>query len=162
METIKNWILKQKFVQDAFVQYRDRAINEERPRIFSLAQKDILETLANDTDKQAELLAQKKLKDLLSLIDEKDVISIRGKQVLIGGEQLNDSQLANLRSEVEFLKASHIWTILNETPKKLAEQAMFVDDGKIENQLLKGRAILYTLATQKKILETVMALSPSS
>lgn len=122
---------------------------------FAAAQKDVLETMRDDLDKQANELADKKLAELLSLIDTSMIVSAdsRTKQLLIGGEKVDDSRLVNLKSEAEFLVASDLWKLLYETPKALAEQAMFVNDGDLPTQLLKGRAILFTLATQKKIVD---------
>lgn len=125
---------------------------------FGLAQKDILETMHDDLDKRAEAVAKEKLAKLLSIVDERMIISFseRTKSVYIGGEKIDDpGRLQNLKSEADMLLASDIWKLIIETPKKLAEKAMFEDDGKLENLLLKGRAILYTLDTQKRILATL-------
>lgn len=132
---------------------------EERPRIFAMAQKDILDTMEDDLDKRANELAQVKLKELLSLIDHNDVIALKGKQVYINGEAADDIKVSNLKSEAEFIMTSEIWKVLNGTPKHLAMNAMFVDDGKLETQLLKGRAILFTLSTQQKIIDILQGLS---
>lgn len=152
----KNWVLRFKFVdgvlQDA---YRQGGISA-----FPLAQKDILETMRDDLDKQAEELAKKKLNDLLSVIDHNSIASITKQGVIyIGAERPDDGRLSNLRSEAEFLMQSDIWKLLQETPKKLAEQAMFVAGESIED-MKKGRSILYTLASQQKIVDILKSYQP--
>ena len=136
-------------------------LDEERPKIFALAQRDLLEGFADDVEKRAEELAKQKLAQLLSIVDESLIVAIdaRTKQVFIGGEKADEGRLGNLRSEAQFLLESDLWKVIYETPKQLAHKAMFVDDGKLDTQLLKGRAILYTLATQEKIVNLFKSLS---
>ena len=153
---IKRWILNLGFVR-SYVQ--DQIKGAEiffHQKNFALAQKDVLETMRDDIDKQAEELAKKKLNDLLSPSDMKAIVSYNPQQgtIFIGGERADDGRLANLKSEAEYIEKTDLWHLLYETPKRLAERAMFNDDGKLENQLLKGRAILYALDTQKTILDT--------
>ncbi len=70
---------------------------------FHLAHKDIRETMRDDLDKQAEILAKKKLEDLLSVVDERKIITFneREKSVYIGGLRATAEQLANLKQEAE-------------------------------------------------------------
>lgn len=128
---------------------------------FTKAHADIRETMADDLDQKAEDLAKIKLNGLLSIVDDRAIITLdtRARAIFIGGERADDSRLHNLKAEAEFFQESDLWKIIYETPKRLAEKAMFTDDGKLDNQLLKGRAILYTLETQKKIVDTFLALS---
>jgi len=154
MNQLKDWILGLPFVADW--------IKEERVNAFRLAQKDVLETMDDDLERRAQELANQKLATLLSIVDEKAVISAKGRSLLLGGEEVDPLRLANLKAEAEFFMASDLWKVMNETPKRLAEQAMFVDDGKLENNLLKGRAILFVLATQKKIIDTLKSVAIST
>ncbi len=142
---MKQWILNTFFSQEL----KDASIEA-----FRLAHKDILASREDDIEERAEELSQVKLAQLLSVVDESQIISVdkRAHTVLLGEQAIEASKLANLKAEAHFFLESDLWSVLYETPKKLAEQAMFVDDGKLETQLLKGRAVLYTLATQKKIL----------
>jgi hypothetical protein len=122
---------------------------------FALAQKDILETMRDDLDKQAEELAKQKLNDLLSVVDAHKIVTLDKTHgiVFIGGIKAEAGRLANLRSEAEFILESDIWQLLYETPKELASRAMFVN-GESLADLQKGKSMLYTLATQKNIIET--------
>ena len=139
---IKDWILSLPFAQTAL----EEARRAGGIAAFPLAQKDILETMRDDLDKQADELAEQKLAALLSVMDITQIVSLtKTRKVMIGGELADDVKLNNLKSEAEFLLSSELWKVLYETPKALAEKAMFVDDGILENQLLKGRAILFTL-----------------
>ena len=123
---------------------------------FAAAQKDVLETMADDLDDRANILAEKKLHDLLVPVDMQSIVTLDKLKgiVYIGGEKADASMLANLKAEADFFAQSNLWKVMYETPKRLAEKAMFVDDGELENQLLKGRAILYMLDAQKNIIET--------
>lgn len=125
---------------------------------FKLAHEDILLTMQDDLDDQAEELAQQKLSQMLTAVDMTKVISQKGKILYLGKNIIDEGTLANLKSEAEFLYASQIWKVIQETPRELAQLSMFVDDGKIENQLIKGRAVLYTLDTQKRIVELLSSL----
>lgn len=165
MNLIKNLILRLPFVIKAFEFYRDEAIanalGEERPKIFSLAQKDILETMADDLEKQAKILADEKLKTLLSIVDEKLVVTLDVKTgaVFIGGKRADIARLSNLKAEAELLEKMDLWNILNQTVKELANKAMFVSGDSLDD-LKKGRSVLYTLDSQKRIVETFKAVVP--
>lgn len=152
IRNIKNLVLSLSFVKEALkAEYRQGGIDS-----FPLAEKDILETMRDDLDKKADELAREKLSKLLSVIDEKLIVSFseKLKAVFIGNERCDDSRLASLKAEAEYFLSSDLWKILNETPKRLAQKALFEDDGDSKVVHTKGRAILYTLDTQKRILET--------
>lgn len=151
---IKDWF--QNFIKGlAFV---GEAIKESERRgginAFPLAQKDILETMRQDIDKQADELAVKKLNDLLSAVDLKSVVTFNKQQgtIFIGGERADEGRLANLKSEAEYFSQSDLWKLIYETPKQLAERSMFVA-GESLVDMQKGRSILYTLASQKEIID---------
>jgi len=124
-------------------------------KAFTAASKDLEETRIDDTDKKAKELADKMLSDLLSVVDEKQIITVSSKGlVFIGGEKIDDAYLASLKSEAELIESTKLWGIISETTKKLAEQAMFVNGVSLAD-FEKGRSMLYTLSTQKKIIDTV-------
>ncbi len=126
---------------------------------FPLASKDIWSTLEDEVDKRAEALSQQKLNKLLSIVDEKAVVSLdmRRGVVFIGGEQADDARLQSLKAEAQYFNSSDLWKILHETPKALAERAMFTAGDSIED-MKKGRSILYTLSTQKKVIDTFLSV----
>ena len=122
---------------------------------FALAQKDILETMQDDLEKRADILAQEKVAKLLSNVDLGHIVKYdkSGRQIFIGEERATESQLANLKSEAEMIVSTNLWKLLHETPKELAQRALFMS-GHTLDEMVKGRAILYTLATQETILNT--------
>lgn len=128
---------------------------------FALAQKDILETMRDDLDKQAEELAKKKLNDLLSVVDVNKIVTLDKTHgiVYIGGVKAEAGRLANLKAEAEFILESDLWHLIHETPKELASRAMFVN-GETLADLQKGKSMLYTLSTQKNIVDTLKSFTP--
>lgn len=127
---------------------------------FHLAHQDIMETMRDDLDKKAEELSKQKLEKLLSVVDEKLIISFseKLKAVFIGGERADDARLLSLKAEAEYFLASDLWKILSETPKELAQRAMFMAGESIDD-MKKGRTMLYTLDTQDRILKTLKSYS---
>ncbi len=123
-----------------------------------IAIKDVKEMVRDDIEAKAEVLAKQKLADLLTVIDERFIITFNAKEkaVYIGGQKVNDPNiLQNLKQESEALLNFDLWKILNETPKRLAQKALFEDDGKSEIIHAKGRSMLYLLDTQNRILATL-------
>lgn len=96
----------------------------------------------------------KKLLELLTIVDPRLIVTqdIKNGVIYVGGERVEDGRLMNLKSEAEFLLNSEIWKVLYETPKHLAQRALFVDSKSLED-LQKGKSMLHTLDTQKNILE---------
>lgn len=135
----------------------------ERTKGFALAHRDIRETMVDDTEEKSQEKAKQLLNDLLSPVDLKAVVALdsRTRQIHIGGEPAEAARLANLKSEAEFLVESDLWKLLHETPKELAQRAMFVD-GKSLDDMQKGRSILYVLATQKRIVELLRSVIPKT
>lgn len=160
---LKKWILNRKFITDAFEfnygEMLDFEVNKQRANIITMAQKDFQETMRDDLDKQAEELAQKKVAALLSNVDLNTVVKYdrTGKLIFIGDERADDARLANLRSEAILVADTTLWKLLIESPKKLAQDALFVN-GKTMEDVVKGRAILYALSTQENILNTFKML----
>ncbi len=123
---------------------------------FQHAREDVLEMFDYDVEKRAEELAKEKLEALLAVVDERKIISFseREKAVYIGGERVTDPKmLSNLKSEADAIVNFDLWQVLTETPKRLAQKALFEDDGKSEILHAKGRSILYMLDTQQKIIK---------
>ncbi len=115
-----------------------------------------------DFDKAVEEKARQMLESLLSTIDERKIITFNDKEksVYIGGVRATVEQLANLKQEAEAIVQFDLWNILNETPKKLAQNALFLDDGKSEIVHAKGRSMLYLIGTQNRILTTLRSYNP--
>lgn len=128
---------------------------------FPLAQKDILETMVDDLEKKAEFLAKKKLNDLLSPVDLTAIVGLNKQEgaIYIGGIRADDIQLANLKAEADALSEMYLWHLLQETPKELAQISMFVAGESLED-MKKGRSILYTLSSQRNIIDLLRSYKP--
>ena len=150
----KNFILGIKFIKEEL----NAAYKHGGIAAFPKAQKDILETMRDDLDKQAEELADKKLADLLSPVDWRKVVTVDKQRniIFIGGEQVDPGKRDNLRAEAEFFAQSELWQLLQETPKDLAQRAMFVSSESLVD-LQKGKSMLYHLSAQKNIVELFKA-----
>lgn len=124
---------------------------------FPLASKDIWETMKDEVDRRGTERAKQMTAELLTLVDEKAIVGVdkRGL-VFIGGELATDDRLSSLKSEAEYFKESDLWKILNETPKRLAEKAMF-EEGDSIDAMKKGRSMLYLLSTQRNIINTFLS-----
>lgn len=99
-------------------------------------------------------LIEEELLKLLSPIDTRHIIT-EDKQrglVYVGGELLDANMINNLRAEAQFFKESHLWKVIYNTPKELAQKALFVNAESLAD-LQKGKTMLFTLETQKKIID---------
>lgn len=158
-EGLTGW-LKTKIVSIPFIA---DALNEAYRRggidSFPLAQKDVLETMRDDLDKRSDLLAEEKLAKLLSPIDPNKVLTFneKTKQIYIGGILAEDIQLKNLKSEADALMSFALWELLCNSIKSLAEKALFIEGDNLDT-MKKGRTMLFTLSTQKKILDTLRSI----
>lgn len=160
METIKQWILKRPFVFHYVQDQIKGAESAFATRLMKHATDDVLETMKEDLEERAEELSKQKLNDLLSPVDLHKIVTLdktRG-MIYIGGERAEDTRLANLHAEAEFLLQSDIWSLLQESPRELAQRQMFVS-GETLADLQKGKSILYTLSAQKNIVETFKSYS---
>ncbi len=112
-------------------------------------------------DQEINELANKKLADLLSLVDLNKIVTVDKQRgiVYIGGIKVEASRLANLKAEAEFFLASELWNLIYETPKELAQRAMFIT-GESLADMQKGKSMLYTLSAQKNIIDTFNSFNP--
>lgn len=159
-----DWIIEWIAMSKPFEVFYDDAMTRASMDAFHKAHADIMESFAGDVEKKAEELMKQNMEKLLTIIDERMIVTFNNAQkaVYIGGRRIEPAQLKSLKAEAEYFVQSDLWRILHETPGKLAQMAMFKDDGMLENQLIKGRAILYTLDTQSRILETFKSFNTSS
>lgn len=96
----------------------------------------------------------KRMDEMLTIVDARKVVTLDTKAgaIYIGGERAEEGRLVNLKQEAEALERFDLWGIIHETPKQLAQHSMFVAGDSIDS-LKKGRSMLYTLDTQRKILD---------
>ncbi len=121
---------------------------------FKAAQKDVLETMADDLEKKAKELMETRLAQMMSPVDWNHVVTLNERQgaIYIGGQRADHAQLQNLKAEAEILATSNLWGLLHETPNALAQNAMF-KTGDDTDSFKKGRAMIFHLDSQKKIVE---------
>lgn len=150
---MRNWIINT-FFSDYRQRWLESATRNTSMDAFKKAHADIMETMADDLGKKADELAKVKLNALLSVIDPKSVVTFNKQTgiIYIGGERTDEGRLGNLKAEADFFANSDLWKIMVESQKSLAERAMFIAGENIED-VKKGRSILYTLSSQKNIVE---------
>ena len=157
---MKELIFKIPFIKKALLE----AERQGGIKAFPMAQKDVLETMRDDIEEQAQERAEVLLQELLSPVDLRKVVSLdkRAGAVFLGENRADEALLHNLQSEADFLLKSEIWQLLYETPKELAQRAMFSEGDNMDAQMKKGRAILYTLSTQKNIVDILSKYKPKA
>lgn len=95
------------------------------------------------------------LKYLLCSIDVNQVITQNKVGLLmVNNEQLSNSEISNLQSEIKFLKTTRIWKILTETLKDQARQVMF-ERATTFDDMKNGKMMLYNIDVQEKIVEII-------
>ncbi len=110
--------------------------------------------MRDDLDKQANELMEKKLATMLSPIEWQHVISYDEKRgfIFLGGNKANAATLQMLKQEAELISTMELWKILIETPNALGQQTMF-RTGEDPDAFKKGRALIFHLDSQKKIVD---------
>ncbi len=107
--------------------------------------------------------ANQKVASLLTVVDENMIMRVSQNGMVSIGKDTKKSvepqMLTMLKQEADFIERSYLWKILYETPKKLAEETIFVNSQSLDD-LKKGKSMLYTLSTQKKILDTFLSYVP--
>jgi hypothetical protein len=106
-------------------------------------------------------LANEKLASLLSIVDPAKIVTVDKPRgiVYIGGVRVDNNRLANLKAEAEFFLASDLWSLIYETPKELAQRTMFVSSETLVD-LQKGKSMLFTLSSQKNIIDIFKSYVP--
>ena len=129
-------------------------VEKARAEAFKLAHQDFMSTMDEEIDRRAEILSEKKLANLLSVVDWSQVLSkdSRTGVYYLATEPIDNASLANLKSEANLIADTELWKILIETPKALAHKAMFIAGESIDD-MKKGRAILHTLSSQETVID---------
>lgn len=112
-------------------------------------------------EEQIDEMANEKLANLLSIVDLRKIVTIDKPRgiLFIGGARVDPARLANLKAEADFFVTSELWSLIYETPKELAQRAMFVS-GESLADMQKGKSMLYTLSSQKNIVDTLRSYTP--
>lgn len=112
-------------------------------------------------EEMVEKRAKYMLNEMLSSIDMHHIVTLDKTNgiIYVGGVKADRERLINLKAEAEMILNTEIWKLLYETPKELAQKALFIN-GETLDDVKKGRTILYTLSTQKNILEVFNSFKP--
>lgn len=151
METIRKWYLNTKWVRNHVAEDREELYR----KAFKDARSDLDETFVEDVEKRAGELMEKRLNEMLSVVDDKHVVTLdkaRG-MVYIGGVKADELTLQNLKAEADFITESTIWKLIHNTPKELAMRSIFVSSESLDD-LRKGKSMLYVLSSQENIVNT--------
>lgn len=145
METLKKWF--------ASLPWAKELKEKERGEAFKLAHQDFMATMDEEIDRRAEVLSEKKVANLLSVVDWDMVISkdMKTGVLYLGTEPIETARLANLHSEANLIADMDLWKILVHTARGIAHKAMFVEGENID-AMRKGRSMLYTLDSQEKVI----------
>ena len=72
----------------------------------------------------------------------------------LGGEKLSDEAIKELKGEIDYLKKTRIWSILNETVRKLAIDKAINQSTDFE-QVLSGKMMLHDLGIINSIIGAI-------
>lgn len=154
---MKQYILNLSFVKEFVEEVR----KEERLKAFTFAREDLKETVKEETKDRVEEIAMDRLNSMLSNVDLHKVVSFNKQMgvIHINGKRVEEGRLSNLKAEAEFFMLSDLWALLYETPKELAQRQMFVSSESLDD-IKAGKSILYTLSTQKNIIDLFKSYAP--
>jgi hypothetical protein len=160
MNKIKQWILDKFFKKEIDSMFAEAKMQGSKDS-FVKARADLEEMMVETDKEKIEELANAKLASLLSVVDMSKIVKIDKikKVVYIGDEVADAIKLSNLKAEAEFMTQSELFKLLYNTPKELAQRAMFVE-GKDLADMQKGKSILYTLSNQQNIIDIFLSYNP--
>lgn len=160
MNKIKQWILDKFFKKEIDLMFAEAKMQGSKDA-FVKARADLEEMMIETDKEKIEELANAKLASLLSIVDMSKLVKIDKikKVVYIGDEVADAIKLSNLKAEAEFMTQSELFKLIHNTPKELAQRAMFVE-GKDLADMQKGKSILYTLSNQQNIIDIFLSYNP--
>ncbi len=94
------------------------------------------------------------LKNLLSTVVVEDIMVVSKGKILIGGQEIKETELRSLIAEVKALKGFRIWNIINETVKQEAFDRGWNKSIKMED-LNTAKTMYYTLDLQNSIVKLI-------
>lgn len=96
-------------------------------------------------------------KDLFNTKSEKDIISLKGRDIIYRGKVLTDGEKKSIIGQAEVIKKLEIWNILQDELKYLANKKMYYDS-KNEEDILFAKAILWTVDILGKKIDNLSKL----
>lgn len=89
--------------------------------------------------------------------DPKRVLTIVGGRVNLAGYELTEVESRVLKEEAVYLTKTELWGIFQNTLTETARKVMF-EKSKDFDDMRTGKAMLYNLDVQKKIIEKILEL----
>jgi len=93
------------------------------------------------------------LKSLLKTVVVGDIVTLntKTKEIFIDGNKIDQGEAEAIREEAKYLEKTRIWALIigslnDQARERMFEKAVTIDD------LLFGKALLYTLSIQKQII----------
>ena len=95
------------------------------------------------------------LKSLLNAVVPEQVVRVsKDNKLLVVGQEITPDEAQSLLAEVQFIEKTRFWEICQNTLKDQAHKQMF-DNAKIYDDIIWGKALLYNLDLQLKIMEII-------
>jgi len=102
-------------------------------------------------------LANKLLKHLFNAVTEDDVLRFDGAHLVLRGNKLSETQVAELRSGAEAIRQLEVWTLLVADMQHQANLMIF-NKSKTGDDLLFGKACLHTLDVIQKTIKRIATI----
>lgn len=95
-----------------------------------------------------------------SPVDPFAVVTItQDRKIMLGSEQITETELKNLQAEAKVLKNMRIWHVLQETVKQKSIQMGFVEAETWE-RTMSGKMMLHNLGILKSVVDSLLHMPP--
>lgn len=91
---------------------------------------------------------------LLNPVILEDVVTIEKGVLHLGGKPITQGELNQLQAEIKALNKARIWSILINTPRKVAQDKIFNQATNFQD-VMAGKMMLFNLDTQESILRVI-------
>jgi len=104
-------------------------------------------------------ILNKLLSYLFNTVSEDDIIVYNRKRglILVGGKELSNKNINNLKTEIKILKELEWWKIMENEMKYVANKVMY-EKAKTVDDMIFGKAILYTIDIMNKKMDDFLNL----
>ena len=97
------------------------------------------------------------VKNLFNMIDENDILQIRGNAIMFKGRRLEPERLQKIKDDAEQFAKSTIWQLLSNEVKFEANQRIYTKSQTVDD-ILAGKITLYILEIIQRKIETISKL----
>lgn len=92
-------------------------------------------------------------------VSEDDVLTWDGKTMMWNGRALDKGEIQDLQSQAQTLKSMALWQLLQKSMEHTAHNRLF-KEAAVPDDLIFGKAILYTEDVRQKIVDNLIKLQP--